>query len=510
MYQHESAVWARGDAQSSVSAVEADAIRNRRPGPAASCSGLSPADTATTRPVSPHEPDFPRSGDTIFEQTVMDSQVPNYDFFSQCDGVWGKGQNCDAAELTFDDFLVNNGAWRPAVPCIYCSRLRLQCFILQTTSANPNPITSCSSCVALFRACSFAEGGGKRQASEYETPQPVIGHLHGVNEEDNHLVANSVLADKRAGSRSVRKTRALRSWFACHLDNPYPSEGDKVSLAKESGLTKTQVVNWFTNARRRHRLSTQGQSKNIFPSGSPMPESYMSDLSPLDRWRHSPPDEEPASASAIEQALDLNFSHNATPELYHHSDTNLGTSSVSGDSASFPHRQWHPKSPSSASSCFSNLSIDNQSVFGLSIHGSEEHAQLTFPAFSSDRPTDSRLFRCSFCLRSFTKKSDRVRHERSVHHLDSKTSWICGIPLPEGQGASIWRVGEHKSECIFCGQISPTEEHFHSHEFESCAERPVADRSFLRKDHLWQHLFKFHSCRKWDGWKPDLDLLKKT
>lgn len=25
---------------------------------------------------------------------------------------------------------------------------------------------------------------------------------------------------------------------------------------------------------------------------------------------------------------------------------------------------------------------------------------------------------------------------------------------------------------------------------------------------MWQHLYMFHGCRKWDGWQPDLSLLQ--
>lgn len=73
------------------------------------------------------------------------------------------------------------GAYCPPFPCSYCRQHRLQCLILRTTSANPNPVTSCSSCVALFRECSLALGE-KRQPSGFETMSPVMGHLHGVTE----------------------------------------------------------------------------------------------------------------------------------------------------------------------------------------------------------------------------------------------------------------------------------------------------------------------------------------
>jgi hypothetical protein len=74
-----------------------------------------------------------------------------------------------------------DGAYRPSVPCSHCRRHRLQCLIIRTAAANPNPIKACSSCVALFRECSLAKGE-KRLPSGFETFSPVLGHLHGVPE----------------------------------------------------------------------------------------------------------------------------------------------------------------------------------------------------------------------------------------------------------------------------------------------------------------------------------------
>ncbi|KAF7548707.1 hypothetical protein G7Z17_g6889 [Cylindrodendrum hubeiense] len=157
-----------------------------------------------------------------------------------------------------DEFFITNGAYRPPAPCSHCRRRRLQCLILQTTADNPNPTKSCSSCVALFRECSLS-GREKRDPSAFETSWPVIGHLHGVSEQGGSLelleegqssqpmakgTPVSALSSKRTNTRSVRKTRVLRNWFANHIDHPYPSEEEKVALSGQSGLSKSQVVNW--------------------------------------------------------------------------------------------------------------------------------------------------------------------------------------------------------------------------------------------------------------------------
>ena len=49
----------------------------------------------------------------------------------------------------------------------------------------------------------------------------------------------------------LRKTNQdiLRTWFADHFMHPYPRDVEKRSLARATGLTTTQVSNWFINTR---------------------------------------------------------------------------------------------------------------------------------------------------------------------------------------------------------------------------------------------------------------------
>ncbi|TQV94043.1 homeobox and C2H2 transcription factor [Cordyceps javanica] len=437
-----------------------------------------------------------------------------------------------------DEFFVKNGAYRPPEPCLQCKRQRLHCLILQTTDANPNPITSCSSCVALFRDCSLAERG-KRRASSFETSRPVIGHLHGVSEEinlanldeeprdddgpdDDRRVPLAVVTSKRASTRTAKKTRPLSHWFACHLDHPYPSEDQKADLASQCGLSRTQVINWFANARRRHRLSAQSlfssnsnnsNSVKAFRQGSPMPRSALDSMSPMERWRNSPPRDEPASASAIERALNRS-SLDASDYFGSYGSARDGSaSSTSGDSGVYRRRRRSFNRASSTS-------------FGGSVH-SQQSGDFTFVPYSANNSVDgdsigkrsptvggggggrakNTTFQCTFCFQSFRKRYDWVRHERSIH-LPGLDSWICRVPLPPDQSFLVWRVSHTHPECIFCGEPSPTHDHIQSHEFQTCAERPASERTFTRKDHLWQHLHKFHHCKKWDGWKPDLALLQ--
>ncbi|XWS40070.1 hypothetical protein CRYUN_Cryun18bG0108900 [Craigia yunnanensis] len=41
----------------------------------------------------------------------------------------------------------------------------------------------------------------------------------------------------------------LRAWLFEHFLHPYPKDSDKIVLAKQTGLTRSQVSNWFINAR---------------------------------------------------------------------------------------------------------------------------------------------------------------------------------------------------------------------------------------------------------------------
>ncbi|GAU34937.1 hypothetical protein TSUD_312680 [Trifolium subterraneum] len=41
----------------------------------------------------------------------------------------------------------------------------------------------------------------------------------------------------------------LRAWLFEHFLNPYPKDSEKIMLARQTGLTRNQVANWFINAR---------------------------------------------------------------------------------------------------------------------------------------------------------------------------------------------------------------------------------------------------------------------
>jgi hypothetical protein len=411
--------------------------------------------------------------------------------------------------IPWEEFFTQSDAFPAPKPCDYCRKHRLQCLILRTSYANPNPEHSCSTCVGLYRGCSLAKGR-KREAAAFETSGPVIGQLHGVNEEidpasnvrEINSEANGLCAvsppavydrDKRPSSRRYQKTKILRSWFDTHAERPYPTPEDLEFLSSQSGLTKTQVGNWFTNARRRQRQTSRPLSSRHFRSGSPMPQPTYSS-SPIERWRNSPPEDDHVSMEAVAAALESNVISDElsqmAPPLPPSARWSLSDMSSQADTES--------TSASSLSSCLSSTSFHRIGIRPRSQR-------------SSRRNSAKPIYQCTFCHAPFKKKHDWARHERAVHMPELET-YTCLPPnqLPntgtsQVQDLQIWRFDSPAPQCMLCGHSNPSDEHFESHSFESCAERPSAQRTFTRKDHFWQHLAKYHACLKWDGWDIDLD-----
>lgn len=56
---------------------------------------------------------------------------------------------------------------------------------------------------------------------------------------------------KRREPLSPTAINKLRDWLTKHAAEPYPDEDQKDNLSMETGLTVTQINNWFINARRR-------------------------------------------------------------------------------------------------------------------------------------------------------------------------------------------------------------------------------------------------------------------
>lgn len=122
-------------------------------------------------------------------------------------------------------------------------------------------------------------------------------------------------SSKRNGIRFPRHAvKTLRDWVDAHSDNPYPTEEEKAELEKKTELRPSQIANWLANARRRRKVSDKARPKvcaspSLGPStpaidipGIDAPKPW-DELNPFERWRHSPPENEPASVFDIVDAM---------------------------------------------------------------------------------------------------------------------------------------------------------------------------------------------------------------
>ncbi|KAF5251866.1 hypothetical protein FANTH_3048 [Fusarium anthophilum] len=244
--------------------------------------------------------------------------------------------------------------------------------------------------------------------------------------------------------------RSLKDWFARNIDNPYPNEEEKNMLELQTGLTRTQIMNWLANARRRRTTTDSGTQTASGKSGktpseytptragTPIPRRRSEKgMHPLQRWVDSPPENEPAAVSAIARAM-------ASGELVtSRSRSRRGT--FSSDER-IPRRRGHRSNASSLGTSRS-ASTDSRSSRG-SISGTSSHSRGR--SIQKRRPQKTSLmkprltFQCTFCTETFSRKYDWQRHENSLHL--SLERWECS---PDGPTATDPDTGQ--VICLFCG-----------------------------------------------------------
>merc|ERR1712126_516255 len=107
------------------------------------------------------------------------------------------------------------------------------------------------------------------------------------------MILRSRFLDQRRKRRNFTKksTEVLKEYFYSHLANPYPSEEAKEDLARQCGISVSQVSNWFGNKRIRYKknivkaqeeanmYAAKAAAAAISPGGSPGPM-----MSPGSQW----------------------------------------------------------------------------------------------------------------------------------------------------------------------------------------------------------------------------------
>ncbi|KAI9125243.1 hypothetical protein K1719_003859 [Acacia pycnantha] len=65
---------------------------------------------------------------------------------------------------------------------------------------------------------------------------------------------------KKKGKLPKEASQALFQWWTAHYNWPYPTDPDKIALAKSTGLDQKQINNWFINQRKRHWKPSENMS----------------------------------------------------------------------------------------------------------------------------------------------------------------------------------------------------------------------------------------------------------
>ncbi|KAI9042845.1 uncharacterized protein KD926_004911 [Aspergillus affinis] len=280
---------------------------------------------------------------------------------------------------------------------------------------------------------------------------------------------------------------------------PLPTNQNTVS-SPMSGVRSPHIQGIRPNQglprrRSRYQLCRAGTGPVFIPNS-------LNSADPMQRWQDSPPEDEPATLTAIANALKNqqnqqprrvrsspgSGANSPSPDAFRDYRRPKSTaSSISGTSASSQH---------SASSSRSATSTSARNGLGpsKSHHGRVRKTRRD----TAKKPTqeDQRKFCCTFCCDRFKTKYDWVRHEGSLH-LNLR-SWIC---TPHGGSVASSLTG--RQHCAYCNALDPTEAHLEQHKHRACLGK---SRTFRRKDHLVQHLRLTHhldTVPLIDDWKTD-------
>lgn len=333
---------------------------------------------------------------------------------------------------------------------------------------------------------------------------------HGPKSSRESFCSSSDHLPQSSGKFSRESLRVLRAWMSSHHRYPYPSEEDKEHLKEQTSLSKSQIVNWMANTRRKGRarapLLTLAPVMNLAVA-SPVdiprrPTPAIEQMNPFERWKHSPPESEPASAAAIARAINSSAvpsPYEGLPSSTYVSHVSVPARSIFNDSSTSSIGVSN-SSHSSSSSAFSHGSRASFRSFAPSSGRRPRRRcrQALQPTRAIRSTSPPRTFQCTFCTETFKSKYDWQRHEKSLYL--SLERWIC-----TPNGVTSLCIETNLISCVYCGLANPDHEHIELHDQSTCFERSIEERTFYRKDHLRQHLALVHDSKfqKWsmEDWK---------
>ena len=421
-----------------------------------------------------------------------------------------------------DDATLDYPMFRAKNPCELCARMGLDCFLASRGAM----ITGCTCCISLYKDCSFTHPKLPRgfvsnfRAIGEDKAETVFGREH-----QRSLKSFDEARPRKTGARFPRDAvKILKQWLAEHSDHPYPNEREKDELKGLTGLKRSQISNWLANARRRGKVRPADGSDPSSPMlgavDIPRQSNDLSELNPLDRWKASPPENEPASMTAIARAVTStpmpstqslprqNSLHNSRASSRKNSSSGSATNLSMFREPSISSFETRESSTNSDLTFASSRSNQSKRSFSSGERRRRKRAPMTQRAAAQANKTRSaRIFQCTFCTDTFPAKYDWQRHEKSLHLALER--WTC---CPEGGTYTVPSTG--LVHCVFCNCLKSDAAHLESeHNFLVCQEQTVQERTFYRKDHLRQHLKLRHSAKfekHMEAWKTTTNDIKSA
>ncbi|KAL7775002.1 hypothetical protein CFE70_005917 [Pyrenophora teres f. teres 0-1] len=364
------------------------------------------------------------------------------------------------AQATSTDFNTDFSSWlpryqKPAQPCAYCRSKSLECFIYNKNGSNHS---GCSPCNALFRPCSFSnpqKTPGMQQRTALDTLDVVaeddtrhfggltgkkqmrsLGHVGPIDENDGDVGPKKGAAAARFPRAAVK---VLKDWMLMHIDHPYPTEEEKETLQQQTGLSTSQISNWMANTRRRQKARPKrSASPSIRPSTGainiPAGKTWES-MNPFERWKNSPPENEPAPLNAIAHAIETFDPPESTSlsSSYRKDASNDSTGSFSVFKApSISSLETRPTNMSSGSlgSHHSAYSYGSRNSLGSmnSLKSKERRRRRRIPtrAPKASAEETQRMFQCTFCTDTFKSKYDCMDTWKSEAQYIRSRCGFCG------------------------------------------------------------------------------------
>ncbi|RXG43826.1 hypothetical protein VDGE_02889 [Verticillium dahliae] len=163
------------------------------------------------------------------------------------------------------------------------------------SSTDPGVLTSLGDSLGNMRPAVIRPKQDSTAASSTYTARSSCSSNGSVSES---VAPSAPSMPPKVGTRfSTESARVLRQWLDTHKDHPFPNREDNEMLQRFTGLSKVQIKTWFANARRRRRLP-ESSSSSVWRS-----PGDARDMSPMERWVDSPPEDEPALARDIARAM---------------------------------------------------------------------------------------------------------------------------------------------------------------------------------------------------------------